>query len=152
MQDHTFTLVVSAVGMVGALGGIVVGHFLTRSGQHEQWVRDNRKQEFRELLTSLSAAYLHIVQYGSGDDRSDSSDLRFHPVRNEAFRALHDRIFIAQEIRKAEIFRKWLRLVDTCNASGHQSLQSPDDFSILTSELVNMALNDPRGFRWWGSA
>jgi hypothetical protein len=142
MQDHTFTIIVSAIGIVGALGGIVAGHFLTRSGQHDQWLRDNRKQEYRELLTSLAAAYMHIVQYGSGDNPSDSTHLRFDPVRNEGFRTLQDRIFIADDIKKAGIREKWERVVDLCNERGRMP-ESMEKFDALTAELARMALNNP---------
>jgi hypothetical protein len=87
------TLYLALWGAIGPLVGIIAGHFLTRSSQHIQRVRDNRKQEYRELLTALTAAYMHILQYeGSGED------VRFSPVGNEAFRMLQDRIFIADDI------------------------------------------------------
>jgi hypothetical protein len=71
--DHAFTLIVSSVGIGGALVGIVIGHFPTRSSQHEQWRRDNRKQEYRELLSCLSDTYLHKVRYGSGGGWPDEA-------------------------------------------------------------------------------
>jgi hypothetical protein len=135
MQDHTFTLIVASLGIGGTLGGIVIGHVLTRSWQREQWLRDNRKQEYRELLTSLSAAYMHLEQNGS-----DSTDLRHHPVRNEAFRSLGDRIFIDREIKKEEIYEEWRRLWDIHNQGGPQSTTDAGRlFKSLTSKLGDMA-------------
>jgi hypothetical protein len=127
----------------GPLVGIWLGNFLSKQNQHKQWARDNRKQEYRELLTSLSAAYLHIVQQGPGENEEDSIRLRNDPIRNEAFRVLHDRIFIAQEIKGADIFNKWLVVVNAYNSMGYLDLDVPDKFLLLIHELVCMALDEP---------
>jgi predicted MFS family arabinose efflux permease len=44
MQQESVTLIVAGLGIGGTLGGIIVGHFLARSWQREQWLLDCRKQ------------------------------------------------------------------------------------------------------------
>jgi hypothetical protein len=41
-------------GAIGPLVGIFVGHVLIRSWQQKQWMLDRRKEEWRELLTTLT--------------------------------------------------------------------------------------------------
>jgi len=147
MQDHTFAFIVSAVGIVGALAGIVIGHFLTRSSQHRQWIRDNRKQEYRELLSSISDAYLHIVQIKPGLGWEKEAYLRTEQVKADSFRVLHDRIFIAQEIKDADIMPLWLWVINLEKFPG-KSEESQKEFMSLTAKLVEMALNDPNDFGW----
>jgi len=121
---------------IGPLIGIALGHSLNRSSQHEQWLRDNRKQEYRDLLTSLTTAYLHLVHNWSGGNEE--------PV-NEASRVLHDRIFIAQEIRSARIMEEWGAIVTMCKSRpARDMVKSGNAFSNLTAKLANMALSDPR--------
>jgi membrane protein YqaA with SNARE-associated domain len=47
------TLTFATCGAIGSLVGVVIGHLLTRSWQHKQWLLDNKKQEYRELLSNL---------------------------------------------------------------------------------------------------
>jgi hypothetical protein len=142
MQAQTVTLIVALAGIAGTFGSGFFTQRMARSSQHEQWLRDNRKQEYRELLTSLSTAYMHLEQNGS-----DSTDLRHHPVRNEAFRTLLDRIFIDQEIKKEEIYEEWSRLWDIHNQGPQSTTDAGRLFKSLTSKLGDMARNDPRKFR-----
>jgi hypothetical protein len=107
MQDHTFTLIVSAVGIGGALAGIVIGHFLTRSSQHEQWLRDNCKQEFRELISALAEAAVEHLFYVDSQTTSNPQPIeKLHDAQKKALRTIVDRIYIASEVRLLSITRR----------------------------------------------
>jgi phage gpG-like protein len=56
MEQATATVVVASLGIAGTLCSSFVGHFLSRSSQREQWMRDRRHEEFQELLRSLAAS------------------------------------------------------------------------------------------------
>jgi hypothetical protein len=60
MQNSTITLVVAVVGIAGTLGRVVLGQWMSRSWQREQWLLDNRKQEYCELLSAVSNAHMHM--------------------------------------------------------------------------------------------
>jgi hypothetical protein len=66
MDQQTVTLIVAGLGIGGTLGGIVVGHVLTRSWQEEQWLLNNRKEEFRELMTALARSFSTIERIKLG--------------------------------------------------------------------------------------
>jgi hypothetical protein len=53
MDTQIATLIVAGLGIAGTLGGILVGHLLTRSWQQRQWLLDNRRQEYREVLNAV---------------------------------------------------------------------------------------------------
>src|ERR1700679_2527183 len=103
--DHSFTLIVSSVGIGGTLGGIVVGHFLTRSWQQKQWLLDNRRQEYRELLSAITSAYMAIVHVdelkASGKYTQPDLGLESERAQIDAYRTLRDRILIADELSLA---------------------------------------------------
>jgi hypothetical protein len=47
--------------IVGTCPGAFLSHRFAKSSQREQWILDNRKQEYRELLTTLTNTYMLIV-------------------------------------------------------------------------------------------
>jgi membrane protein YqaA with SNARE-associated domain len=50
-------LISGAVGILGTTIGAFFTYQFSRKVQREQWVRDTKKQEYRELLTTLTEAY-----------------------------------------------------------------------------------------------
>ena len=133
------------------LAGVVVGAGLTyllgRSKEHEQWLRDNRKQEYRELLSSISDAYLNMVKTKPGIGWEKEAHLRAEQLKSDAFRVLHDRIFIAQEIKDADIMNQWLYVINL-ERFPNKYREAENEFLSLTSTLVEMALDDPNNFVW----
>ena len=136
----------SLIGLGGALIGILLGHFLTRSSQHKQWLRDNRKQEYRELLSAISEAFLLVYKYGPYG-KSDNYQL-VQSMKHESFKVLHDRIFIAEELKSAGILGKWTNIINSMEP-GQFDWSVEDQFTLLKAELVRMALNDPHEFDWF---
>src|ERR1700728_4484457 len=102
--DQSFTLIVSSVGIAGALGGIVIGHFLTRSAQHQQWVRDNRKEEFREVVTAMSQFVVDHMAYVSslGSDLPQSKQAYIDSYKTTSV-ILCDRVYIYADINDRNI-------------------------------------------------
>lgn len=48
---------------IGPLVGIAFGHWLSRSWQFKQWKLENRRQEYREVLSALAVAYTMMQRY-----------------------------------------------------------------------------------------
>ena len=92
---------------------IFVGALLTRSWQRKQWLLDNKKAEFRELLSTLSESSHCILRNFpaegfAGAKMSSGDELR--QVREAAIngrRVIQDRIFIAKRIREENILDRW---------------------------------------------
>lgn len=107
MQDHTFTLIVTGVGIGGTLGGIAIGHFLTRSWQQKQWLIDNRKEECRELLTAMSEFIRIAALVRPLQPLDPEQEKEFEQTNSATFRTIRDRIFIAREITGLKIAERW---------------------------------------------
>jgi hypothetical protein len=60
MDQQTVSLIVAGLGIGGTLGGIVVGHILSRSAQRKQWVLDRRHEEFQELIRAFDTSMLIV--------------------------------------------------------------------------------------------
>lgn len=101
---------------IGPLVGIAFGHWLSRAWQFKQWKLENRRQEYREVLTALATAYTamqrYIVEPNRGKMRVDlseqtESERRLEQAKLESFRVLQDRIAIAQELESTDIITRW---------------------------------------------
>ncbi len=77
--SHGLTLALVFWGVIAPLVGILVGHYLSRSWQREQWFRDKRYEDYQAVLSATVAAYKAIIQV----DREDYSDSRCHSAWSE---------------------------------------------------------------------
>jgi hypothetical protein len=139
MQDHTFTLLISAVGIGGALAGIVVGHFLTRSSQHEQWLRDCRKQEFKEVVSAMSSLIIqHMIYAGSqGSDMPQSKQTYLDAYRATSV-ILCDRIYIHDDLKEGNIPNRFYAIMEHYRDSGtnfEKANQKADELLLETIKL-----------------
>jgi len=99
----------SVVGpLIYALVGLLVGAYLTNRNQQKYWVADNKRAEYRELLTALSEAFTTIVRLRGTGVASGAQEQRL--LENLELRAnivILDRIFIADDVAKMEILNRW---------------------------------------------
>jgi hypothetical protein len=140
MDQQTVTLVVAGVGMGGALIGIVVGHFLTRNSQHMQWLRDNRKQEFKETVTAMSHYILEHMSYtASLNSELPQSKQSYLDSMKAAGVVLTDRIYIHADLDKTDIPTRFLEIMEQFRDSGSEWDAPADRATKLLEELIAMA-------------
>ena len=56
LDQGSVTLIAAGFGV----SGVLLGHYLTRSWQREQWRLDRRREEYRELITALSDLFTNM--------------------------------------------------------------------------------------------
>ncbi len=61
MEGTIIAIVGFATTLAGSLGGVFVGQRMSRSARREQWLLDATKQEYRELSSAFSTAYMAWV-------------------------------------------------------------------------------------------
>lgn len=130
-------MLTSLIGLGGALIGIVLGHFLTKSSQHKQWIRDHRSAEYRELLTALTKSFLDISLYDSRFDADAGDRTKSLAARNDALLIMSDRLYVAVDIARLEVGKRWIKAVQTFrdNHDSSEFSRAFDDIrlSILTA-------------------
>jgi hypothetical protein len=142
-------------GVIAPLVGILVGHFLSRSWQREQWFRDKRYEDYQAVLSAIVAAYMAVVRI----DMASLTSL-FSPemaqevevIKAESFRVLRDRIFIAKELDLGGILVEWDTLITNYQKHASDEREFAGRFSSLNDKLVRMALNPPKfpgHFKQW---
>ena len=98
--------------VAGPLIGVVLGGYLSRMWQREQWVLDNKKQEYRELMTALTRTYGLFAQYKAPMVAIDAQTQRMLDEADaEALLILRDRLFIRKEIEDANVQSMWVGAV-----------------------------------------
>ena len=105
----------SAVGsVVCVVIGALLGSYLSSRGQRKQWIADNKKQEYRELLTTLTKAYQElaalnapIVVWNNKEDQQ-----RYEEAIKRAETVILDRIFISKEIAEMNLVKRWLEVLE----------------------------------------
>jgi hypothetical protein len=148
----------AAIGpLAGSVLGIVLGHVLSRSWQFEQWKLENRRQEYREVLTALATAYTamqrYIVEPIRGNQRVNlseqtESERRLEQAKMESFRVLQDRIVNARELELADIIGRWADAF-------HNFEHTPDDrkfadrYFKIRDTVVKMARDERPYWQPW---
>jgi hypothetical protein len=105
------TVLTSGVlGILGtAIGAFLVYRFSQRT-QHEQWIRDNRKEEFQELIQALTDEMtalfrrLEMTKNGTITKEVFNDEREKHQI---ALRVLKNRIFIAKDLKDRNLFDEW---------------------------------------------
>lgn len=96
-----------STGLAAAVVGAFYVHKLTRSRDHDIWVRDSRIKEWQELLDALTKAYM--LQLNSIND--SDADGRKHDALANVDIVLSTRIFISDDVEHLEIRNKWAVLI-----------------------------------------
>jgi hypothetical protein len=139
---------------LGVLIGVVTGHYLTRSWQREQWLRDCRKEEFRELLTTLTRSYAVLVPLGARHGVLDAEARRaLAEASASALTVLRDRIYVAEDVKRDQILHLWSSAVkkfghDYDEASFGQAYSDINSLIVFTAKADDRA---PSAIRrsWW---
>jgi hypothetical protein len=107
--------------VAGPLVGIFVGAEIASRNQRRHWVADNKKDEYRELMTALSQAFdavleerTPMVAHGPDQQRAIAKAKGQVPI------IIGDRVFIAEEVKELRILDRWMLAVRTFFESGDE--------------------------------
>jgi hypothetical protein len=139
-------LIVKSWAAAGPLVGVLVGALLGRSWDRRKWLNDNRKEEYRELITALTDAATAMMERV---ESRDGAHIQLVRERSEfveekrgrylkSLKVLQDRLFIAAEIEKMKLFDRWgdavKKVLDDKNVSAFD-----DKFEVIKSDIVKRA-------------
>jgi hypothetical protein len=135
---------------IGSLIGGLVQQYVSAKQRHREWIKDNKKQEWRELIAVLSKSVHRILQ--------NTPDLRFEPIEGivaisgeqekrlleeyleadlEARRTIEDRLFISSCVKSENVLERWQLIAaekDSARIVGH--------WNHLHTALVDFAHKD----------
>jgi hypothetical protein len=101
--------------VIGPPAGIVLGNWLATRNQRKHWPLDNKRAEYRELLTTIAEAGGKFVVFYGTDPVAATGEQRF--LIGETARisvdVIYNRLFIAEEIENLNIQRRWEESIST---------------------------------------
>ena len=139
MQQQTITFLVAGIGVAGS----VLTYYLTKTSQEERLRREERRQEYRDLLKTLTTSYMRIVSpYEPALPVIDENLQRqITDAKLEAFRVLRDRIVIADELLYStigDVATRWTEAVVNLEHNA-DSVKFAKRFTEINDALVKMA-------------
>jgi hypothetical protein len=145
MQSSTVALIGAGVAVVGTLGGVIIGQKMTRDAQHRYWLRDNVRQECRELLGQLSVCLFALVdwtrsvRHGRDDAEHAAVTQQYRSSVVDLHRNLGSRFLIAHQIKTAQIKKRWGEARDNYLFDyDDQKLETA--YEILVDDIVKIGL------------
>ena len=99
---------------VGSFVGSIITQIVSSWQRRKEWVKDNKKQEWRELISTLSQSFHHLLNYSPGTGItaiSGEQEKSLLQVDIEAVNVISDRIFIAPKLEKENVSVRWRALV-----------------------------------------
>jgi hypothetical protein len=139
---------IAGVGIGGTLGGIIVGHFLTRSWQQKQWLLDQRKDEFRELIIGLDGSMRALAE--RGDFMHDvTPEERAQRARktSDFYQTVRTRLFTAADMRKLDVEARWHEAVSDYRKESDAEIFD-SCYQSLAEDLVKAATSAPSKMRF----
>ncbi|MFI5116333.1 MAG: hypothetical protein ACHP8B_06495 [Terriglobales bacterium] len=107
------TLSFAAWAAIGPLIGLLVGHMLTRSWQRQQWLMDNKKQEYRELLSAISHTIVALINSQAFDNNNPNAlKVELMNLSKDVYRIFGDRIFIADDMARTQLRERWMGAIN----------------------------------------
>lgn len=140
MQKLTIALGIWAAA--GPIVGILLGHFLTRSWQREQWLRDKRNEEWHELLTALAESLRASLKIYPARALSGEEEQTIVEAQSNSFRVIRDRIFIAPDVQALNIENRWSAVVQY-HSQSMDSKKLGNAYRELRDEIVRAATKRP---------
>jgi hypothetical protein len=141
---NAWTALLPLLGVViGATMQYWLSHLAEKQRQRE-WLKDNKKQEWRELISMLTQSAHHILQnvfgaYAVGviSVITGAEERAIAEANAEARRIIEDRIFIAAEVQHENILERWQLL------TAEKSLSRMREYwNDLHDALVAVAFKD----------
>jgi hypothetical protein len=130
------TVLVSLISIVSVIVGALLNHLLTRSGQMRERILEERKQEGRDLITAITEHYdaaLHLAPLKILKVPVKAEDQKMlDDARRRALRTLRDRIYLASDVKKGNLLKRWINAFNAFNDS--EDSDDNDEITAFVSE------------------
>jgi hypothetical protein len=91
-------ITIAGIFGVGSLVGGLITQYLSSKQRHREWLKDNKKQEWRELISTLSRSVRYILDNSFGVV-SGEQERGLLQANAEARSVIEDRILIAPQVQ-----------------------------------------------------
>ena len=137
---------------IAAFGvGSIVTLLITIWQRHREWVKDNKKQEWRELISSLSQSFHYLKNYsGYGIAIGGEQQKGLVEADAEARRAIESRLFVAHQIQRENVLERWQLLAAEKDWSRMIEYWNSLHGTLVTAAQKDLGIGIPFWKRWFG--
>jgi hypothetical protein len=137
------TIFLNIWAAVGPLLGVALGSWLTTRNQRRQWILDNKRAEYRKLLTTLTdCGTKFIVFYGAMPAVMEAKEQRMiGETARKSANVIYNRLFVASEMEKLNIDTRWQNAISTLQNS-HDGVAFARDLDGIMDDIRRAALKD----------
>ena len=128
------------------LTGVYLTQRFSRQVNREHWLLDNKKQEYRELLTALTQAFSAVVELYSAliahtiVVQTPAQEAEYDEIMTTAMVVVSDRLFIRREMKQINLAKRWQDLVKGLSVSEEAMMQFSSTFNGIRHDIVNCAM------------
>jgi hypothetical protein len=153
-QTATFwTTIANTIGSFGV--GSLVTQYITNRQRRQEWAKDNKRQEWRELISTLSQSFHYLADYSPGHLRAIGGEQHkgLLQANSEARMAIESRIFVADQMRLANMLERWQLIAGEKDWSRRAEYWSSLHGSLIEAARKDLAIKERirLGQRWFGS-
>jgi hypothetical protein len=141
MQNFQIYLNIWAV--IGPPAGIVLGSWLATRNQRKHWLLDNKRAEYRELLTTIAEAGGKFVVFYGMEPIVATGEQQFMigETARTSVDVIYNRLFIAHEVEKLHIQKRWETAISALQGTRDVNAFGKSLDGIM-DDLRRAALND----------
>jgi hypothetical protein len=138
-QAIPFWLTILGTLGFGSFVGSTATLYLSSRQRRKEWLRDSKKQEWRELISTLARSAHYIRHNSPGHLLATSGEQQKGVLQAnaEARSVIEDRIFIAHQMQSGNILERWQLLVNETDFS-----RTCEYWNQLHTDLVTAAHKD----------
>jgi hypothetical protein len=89
--------------------GILLGSWLATKNQRRHWILDNKRDEYRELLTAISDAGSNLIVHFAVNRIAvrGGEEFRTGEIARKSVDVMYNRLFIAKTVEELGIIKRW---------------------------------------------
>jgi hypothetical protein len=147
--------ILSIFGFGSFFGGVIT-QLLSSRQRRKDWVKDNKKQEWRELISTLSQSFHHLKNYSPGNGIvaiSGEQEKGLLEADAEARRGIESRIFVAHQIQRENVLERWQLLAGEKDWSRMVEYWNSLHATLIAAAHKDLDIKERNWFwqRWFGS-
>ncbi len=129
--------------VVTLLIGVFAGGYIANRNQRKHWFLDNKRGEYRTLLTTLTDCGSKLILYhGNNIVAMSPRDQRaIHKAAVSAANVIYNRLFIAKEVKGLNIGPRWQKAASILQNT-HNGVAFTKEFDAIMEDIRTAALKD----------
>ena len=121
------------VGIISALLGVFAGQLLSGIREHSEWVNDQKRLEYRQLLDQLYETITTVSE--SRPNLLDLDPRMLGEAANKLARLISDRIFIADVLKESGVIADWYELKQVIFYEPEMQQYTPRELQFTQNNL-----------------